>query len=260
VVQAWRRGSRYIRYIVIGLAPLFVVSVVRVVTFLLPGVPTNDFNSLFLIGVLTEASATALGVATRFVQLKRERDVARSEAQTLEDIAGHDPLTGLLNRRSIEPRFEKLHRSGYETIAILDLDHFKRINDTFGHAQGDAVLRAVAGALESDDNVLAMRIGGEEFLLLVKGDDGLERAKRLRQAIPVRVAREVDTLDGPVTASMGVVCVPPGAMPKATFSDFYEMADKLLYEAKEQGRNRHVAERLRAFRKRGSERRGQAAA
>jgi diguanylate cyclase (GGDEF)-like protein len=259
-IHAWRRGSRYIRFVIVGFAPLFLISVVRLVSNLIPGIPTSDMNGLFLIAVVIEASATAFGVAARFVQIKRERDMALSEAHKLGELAGRDSLTGLLNRRAIEQQFPELHRNGYETIALIDLDHFKLVNDTFGHSCGDDVLCAVAAALESDARVRVARIGGEEFLLLLNGKDALERAERLRQAITLRIAREVSSLEQPVTASMGVVCVPPGAMPNATFSDFYQMADKLLYEAKEQGRNRHVAERLQAFRKRTTDRRNQAAA
>jgi len=259
-IHAWRRGSRYIRYIVVGFAPLFLVAVVRVISNLIPIIPADDMNEFFLFGVVVEASATAFGVAARFVHLKRERDTARSEAQILGELAGRDSLTGLLNRRSIEERFTELYRSGYETIAIIDLDHFKLVNDTFGHLRGDEVLCAVAAALETDESALAARIGGEEFLLLLHGKDGLQRAEHIRQAITVRVARDVTMLEQPVTASMGVVCVPPGVMPKASFADFYEMADKLLYEAKGQGRNRHVAQKLRAFRKRAADRRNRTAA
>ncbi len=259
VYQAWRRGSRYVRYVIIGLTPLFLVAMARVVSFLLPGIPTADFNALFHAGVLIEAIATALGVASRFVQLKRERDEARSEAHTLENLAGQDPLTGLFNRRAIEPRFGELYKAGYETIALIDLDHFKRVNDTLGHAKGDEVLRAAAKAMKTEPHTLAARIGGEEFMLLLQGEDGLERAEHARRAITARVASEVAGLDGPVTASMGVVCVPQGTLPRARFADLSAMADKLLYEAKEQGRNRYRFEKLRGFEPRKRERRRRAA-
>lgn len=256
--KAWRAGSVYVRYLVVGLTPLFLVAVVRVVSFALPGVVTNDMNTLFHVGVVVEVAATALGVATRFLAIKRERDQATSRASALQTLAERDPLTGLLNRRAIEPRFAELHTMGFETFAIVDLDHFKSVNDSYGHSVGDLVLKAVAATLDADDDALAMRLGGEEFVLLMRGDDAPERAERLRQAIPARVARDVEGLDRLVTASMGMITAPRAAMPKARFGDVFSRADKLLYEAKEQGRNRTMSEKVRAFRRR-PERRKQAA-
>ena len=250
VVQAYLKGSIFVRYVVVGLTPLFLVAMSRVAGFLLPGIPTDDFNEFFLLSVVIEAIATALGVASRFVLLKRERDQAKSEARVLENLAGEDPLTGLRNRRSVETRFATLHRQGYDTIALIDLDHFKDVNDRFGHATGDSVLKATAAALASDADALAARIGGEEFMLLLRGDDGAVRAERLRQSIPQRVARDVSGLTRPVTASMGVITAPHSALPKAGFAGLFEMADKLLYEAKAQGRNRSLAERVRSFERR----------
>ncbi len=246
--SAWRGGSRMVRYVAIGFLPLFVVALIRVITFALPGVPTAEATDLFLAGMIMEVSTTALGVAARFLDLRDERDLAQSEARTLEGLAERDPLTGLLNRRAVEPRFAELRRSGYETFALLDLDHFKGVNDRHGHAVGDAVLVATGEVLASEPGCLAIRLGGEEFLLLLDGPYAAERAERVRTAIPTRVARAVEGLACPVTASMGMVVAPHAALPRATFNDLYVMADKLLYEAKSAGRNRTFNERIRGFR------------
>ncbi|MFN6934082.1 MAG: GGDEF domain-containing protein, partial [Tsuneonella sp.] len=137
----------------------------------------------------------------------------------------------------------------YETFALLDLDHFKMVNDEHGHAVGDAVLVATAEILADEPETVAMRFGGEEFLLMMRGDDAEQRADRLRASIPMRVASRVEGLSRPVTASMGLVVAPLSALPRAKFNDLYVMADRLLYEAKSAGRNRTLRERIRAFRR-----------
>src|SRR5690606_5083767 len=100
---------------------------------------------------------------------------------------------------------EELYAAGFHAMAVIDVDHFKAINDTHGHATGDEVLRAVADALAPDEETVAVRIGGEEFMLLMGGKDVAGRAERGRQAIPARVASRVPGLDRMVTASMGLV-------------------------------------------------------
>lgn len=247
MVDAVRRGSRAIRFQVVGWLPLIVGSFIRIITHVFPiGLQTDAF-AIFYFGILSEGLGTALGVADRFMILKRERDAARTEARMMEQLSERDPLTGLMNRRAIDTRFTDLHRAGYETFALIDLDNFKRVNDTEGHAVGDAVLKIVAQALIEEEDAIAIRLGGEEFFLLIKGADAAERAEKLRQSIPIRIAGEVAELSQLVTASMGLVVAPNRAMPNANFSDVYTRSDTLLYEAKEQGRNRTVSEKMQAF-------------
>jgi diguanylate cyclase (GGDEF)-like protein len=181
--------------------------------------------------------------------------MARTEADMLERLSEHDPLTGLLNRRAIESDFGSLRQAGYDTFALLDLDHFKGINDDFGHAVGDKVLRAVGDALRNHPDTMAVRMGGEEFALLMRGANPQERAERMRQAIPVRVARSVPELDRMMTASMGLLELPRSGLKGVGLKEFYASADKLLYEAKSGGRNRMIAERMRMFVPRRVERR-----
>ncbi|MBO0749284.1 MAG: GGDEF domain-containing protein, partial [Porphyrobacter sp.] len=136
---------------------------------------------------------------------------------------------------------------------------FKAVNDRHGHGIGDEVLRVVAAALEPDDDTLVLRMGGEEFLLLLRGRDAIQRAEQRRQAIAARIASQVPGLERVVTASMGLIEVPRNAMPNATFAQLYERADQLLYEAKQAGRNRTMSERLKLFVPRRTERRKSAA-
>ena len=247
MANAWRNNSRAIRFQLIGWLPLLVASAVQIVTHVFPIGLQTDALGIFYFGILAEGLGTAMGVADRFFTLKRERDAARTEAHMMEELSERDPLTGLMNRRAIDARFTDLHRAGYETFALVDLDHFKRVNDTDGHAAGDAVLKVIAQLLLEEEDGLAIRMGGEEFFLLMKGEDAPERAEKLRQAIPIRTANEISELSQLVTASMGLLTAPQRALPKANFSDVYSRTDKLLYEAKEQGRNRTVAEKMQAF-------------
>lgn len=167
------------------------------------------------------------------------------EAAMLEQLSESDALTGLLNRRALESRFRVLRSSGFNTFAIIDLDNFKVVNDRHGHAVGDDVLVACAGALAPDYDTLSFRLGGEEFLLLLRGKGVLQRAEAGRRAITTRIARDVEGLERPVTASMGIVEVPPEAAPHAEFAELYARADALLYETKQAGRNRTINGRMK---------------
>ena len=255
LADALRRGSRAARYQAIGWGPLTVVCVIRLVSGLVPSMASDDAMVLFYVGCVVEVMATTLGVADRFMAIRDERDRARTEARVLESLSERDALTGLLNRRVIEDRFVRLRAEGFTTLAAIDLDHFKEVNDIYGHGIGDKVLRVVAVALEPDDDTLVFRMGGEEFLLLLRGRNPIQSAERRRQAIAVRVAAQVEGLDRVVTASMGLIEAPRNAMPNASFSMLYDRADRLLYEAKQAGRNRTMSERLKLFVPRRAERR-----
>jgi len=247
LADALRRGSRAVRYQVVGWAPLLAVGVIRLASGLLPSIPSAEAMMLFYIGCVVEVMATTLGVADRFMAIKDERNRAQLEARVLGELSERDPLTGLMNRRAIERRFRTLYREGFDTVAVLDLDHFKSINDRYGHAVGDEVLRACAGCLGGVTDQLAIRMGGEEFLILMRGKNALERAEDIRRRLSERVAREVGVLEGPVTASMGVVQLARSFSRTADFDVVYERADKLLYEAKATGRNRTMSEKLSLF-------------
>ncbi len=234
MVDSLLRGSRAARFQAIGYAPLALVGLIRLVTGVAPWLHSADAMGLFYFGCMFEVLLTTFGVAERFVSIKRERDLARNEADLLERISETDPLTGLLNRRAIERQFEQLREDGFTALAVIDLDHFKAINDGYGHSTGDDVLKAVAVALKAGPNVRACRLGGEEFILLIRGHDVDAQAEFRRQAIPATVANAVPGLAGRVTASMGITPISSDD----AFTTVYERADKLLYEAKSAGRNR----------------------
>ena len=159
--------------------------------------------------------------------------------------AREDPLTGVAMRRVLEKRLHEIHARCCETggsmsVLLCDLDHFKRINDTYGHPAGDAALVAVAGVLKSirraDD--LCCRYGGEEFVLLMDGtggEDGLAVAERLRKAVEA-LEFEVEGQRVPLTLSAGVASFPELYIKSA--AELILFADEALYEAKRRGRNR----------------------
>jgi len=234
MIDAWRRGSRAARYQAIGYMPMVVVGLIRLVTGIVPWLESTDATLLFYAGCVCEVVFTTLGVAERFVTMKRERDRARNEAELLERLSETDALTALLNRRAIERQFEELRTEGFCALAVIDIDHFKAINDVHGHSTGDEVLKAVARALQPGPHTRAYRLGGEEFVLLLRGEEAESQAELRRQAIPAIVAHTVPGLGRPVTASMGITDFLGGD----DFAAIYERADKLLYEAKSAGRNR----------------------
>jgi diguanylate cyclase len=149
-------------------------------------------------------------------------------------IAHTDPLTGLANRRAIEDGFND---DPPVAIALVDLDHFKAINDRHGHDVGDRVIFAAGVALGSGA-ATAGRVGGEEFALLFRGpaSDIAAEAERLRQRIGAYVAQMVPSLKRPVTASMGLVHITRDI----SFGAAMKSADINLYAAKESGRDRTV--------------------
>ncbi len=157
----------------------------------------------------------------------------------LESLAFTDALTGLLNHRALQDRLAESFntaRSGRDTFSLimLDIDHFKRFNDTYGHQAGDEVLRIVAQVLqaESPSGGVPARYGGEELAVLLPGyslDSAIEVAERLRQAIA-----KTDNPYRQITASFGVAEYMPYMHSP---SDVVEVADAALYEAKRAGRN-----------------------
>jgi two-component system cell cycle response regulator len=166
-------------------------------------------------------------------------------SRDLYEAAVRDRLTGMHNRGYFEDRiaaeFAFVRRHGSPlSVLLIDLDHFKKINDTFGHPVGDAVLKAAAGkiteSLRAED--VAARYGGEEFVVLARGT-GVDGARVLGQRLRTRIAlAQVLTLNGivQVTASLGIA-VMQGDGSYKTPAELVAAADEALYSAKRNGRN-----------------------
>ena len=247
LVDAWRRGSKLVPFLIVGWAPTLLVGAYRIGSYLLPNARPTESVIVFQLALASEVLANSFGIVIRFLELRRERDIAHARATELEGVAGRDALTGLWNRHSIERRFNDLFHLGYRTMAVIDLDHFKRINDRHGHSVGDQVLKVVAAALAEDSESCAIRMGGEEFLLLLRGPGAAERAERCRRALSTRIASAVPGLGHVVTASMGLVEHDLAGKLDIEFAALYSQCDRLLYEAKHLGRNRTMRERLTGF-------------
>jgi diguanylate cyclase (GGDEF)-like protein len=178
---------------------------------------------------------------------KRILDLQEQIVSTREQLrvqATHDALTGLLNRRAILETLEKeLARSAREgtqiSVIMADLDHFKRINDTYGHLAGDTVLREAAQRIQAAMRVYDSvgRYGGEEFLIVSPGcglPEAAEQAERFRKRISQDAVRTPDCAI-PVTMSLGVVAVTAELRQPG---DLLRLADDALYAAKHSGRDR----------------------
>jgi diguanylate cyclase (GGDEF)-like protein len=166
----------------------------------------------------------------------------------LEDVTTIDMLTGLVNRSEGEQLLRHsaalMRRRGLGyTLLALDLDHFKRINDTFGHPQGDQVLKAFARSLRETvrESDIAVRWGGEEFLVMLPGE-GAEAAEQLAGRILDAIRRLKFSVEGAelgITVSAGIRLVEAHEAQSVTFDDVVRDADTALYEAKRAGRDRH---------------------
>ena len=208
-------------------------------------------NSLLIVAVMLvpdifdlsveRISAAAVAVlVTLFAWLSALR--VSTDQQELEVLASHDTLTGLPNRRMMEQVLEgavSRHRDGHRShgLLIVDIDHFKEVNDTYGHAAGDAAIADLAAILkfEMRKHDQVFRFGGEEFVVLMDADSGNDlwvASERLRQAVR-------NGLRGPggrITVSLG------GAMAgeEERWQEWFSLADEALYRAKNNGRDSSV--------------------
>lgn len=191
--------------------------------------------------ITTEMLERVRSAESRLESATREASELRSKLEEARDNARRDPLTDLPNRRAFEEAYAAQAASGTPMcMAVCDVDHFKQVNDRFGHAVGDRVLKAIASALsESCKGHLVARYGGEEFAVLFTGVDK-EAARVVLDTARATVStknyrlRESDAPLGEVTFSAGVTATRYDEM----CSTVFQRADRLLYAAKEGGRNR----------------------
>lgn len=196
-------------------------------------------------------------LTTLAVSLRNEVDIRTSAVAALQEsesrfkyLAGHDPLTGAMNRRSfMERAAAEIKTAGLTgqpcALVMMDIDHFKQFNDTWGHLAGDAALRHVVeviGSLLRKNDFLG-RYGGEEFVFLFYGADrstGFAIAERIREAI-ASSPLEIESGAAGITASFGVAMSDPQSSQDDRCLDaLIRGADIALYQAKKSGRNRVI--------------------
>jgi diguanylate cyclase (GGDEF)-like protein len=190
--------------------------------------------------MVTFLPATGMNAGLMLLQSRLQDKLRQldNERFYLKQVAERDALTGVYNRRMGEAVLEELLRSSQSVGLILcDVDHFKRVNDGYGHLVGDQVLQTVAQCLQTHlrKQDLLMRWGGEEFLVVVMGEDAkelMQLAERLRSKIASQPMPPI----GNVTASFGVAL----RQPLEQLHQLFDRADQALYRAKEGGRNQVV--------------------
>jgi diguanylate cyclase len=226
------------------------------------GSAADEFSAQFLANVksladlidsLVEETSRIVGRGERIGHdLKQSSDKIDALERTLEDLrreATTDSLTGIANRRCFDMSLQTMSgdamNSGDDlSLLLIDIDHFKMVNDTWGHATGDAVIQLVAATLAQSvkGQDCVARYGGEEFAIILPAtsiDAAMRVAENIRTALARRlfVPRDVEETICAVTVSIGVACYEPGE----PLAQWIERADAALYQAKKTGRDRVVS-------------------
>lgn len=233
VWNAWRSRNRYFWLFMLSWGAPVAVSMARL---------AHGFNLIGYSFWLDNGNLLALGgevlfstllIVARLRELSDERDDARAHAKLALRLANSDPLTGLLNRRAFLE--QAIGRSGRFRLMLIDIDHFKAINDRYGHDAGDEMLGSIAQTIQAcrPRDALAVRLGGEEFALLVPMSHQAEcNPERILAAVrdgampyDVRVTVSIGFAEGQIAT-------------EADWRRLYRLADSALYRAKADGRDR----------------------
>ncbi|NLB08753.1 MAG: GGDEF domain-containing protein, partial [Clostridiales bacterium] len=193
-------------------------------------------------GLTMSFMANTILIFTVVEQYVKARDEKTRLVRSLEHLSLTDALTGLYNRRFLSASIDEEMRLAYDTgsqltLCILDIDHFKEINDTYGHEYGDEVLFNIAQIMKAclTEGELFGRYGGEEFVVLFPGKTPTKALPKVR-ALSEHVRTHGWSHGKPVTISGGLSSYVKGI----SYSDFVEAADKNLYRAKREGRDRII--------------------
>lgn len=235
VVSALRRGSRSAKFLAASWTAIILAGIERILDGVGLYVGASESEAYIYYAVCFETFVTALGVADRFMHLRRERDREHSARVQLSTMVETDLLTGLRNRLCLQRDWAT---QGYTALAIVDLDGFKQVNDEYGHELGDRVLRTAAIAMSAADEerVHVYRWGGEEFVLGIHArspEQAILLAQTARKAIEVRIAARIPELTRAVTASAGMT-----SAQGIDFDSAFRTADAALLQAKRSGRDR----------------------
>lgn len=229
--SAWRGRSNFLWLFALAWAlPIFAASLRTIANL---GLIRWNFwlDNSTILSMAAEALISSVAIAYRIRLLSRERDAAVAAETVARRLADTDPLTGLLNRRSFLS--QAIGRPGAQTLLILDLDHFKQVNDTLGHDGGDEVLRVVARTLRTIAPVGALiaRFGGEEFAIVTEMSEPVDpntiltRLRATRMPFDLRVTASIGSATGPLAV-------------ESEWKALYRAADTALFAAKSAGRDR----------------------
>jgi diguanylate cyclase (GGDEF)-like protein len=213
------------------------------------------------VGAMATLAAAGWTIGRRDDVLRRRNHELAELSHRLQTLSATDALTGIANRRAFDERLaiEVAQANRYRTpltLVMLDLDHFKQLNDRFGHVAGDEVLRGVAALLERGKRAgdLVARFGGEEFAAILPHTDAraslawAERMRHLISALQISLPDRPDVEPLTITASFGVAGAAESSEAPRGLLDH---ADRALYRAKQHGRNRVVASDLERGRRAG---------
>lgn len=228
--------KREVHFIVLGLT----ISLSYISTFLLP---RDHWYDIFTTAVPILIATNIIGALVLGSLLERQHDQKKREKKLLSQ-ASLDPLTGAMNRRAFEKEYEasiSSQKSSGVAFIIIDLDHFKEVNDTYGHTVGDKVLVGISGILQRSirDADLSARFGGDEFVLCLSdiSDSYVATIIERIQGSIARFGNEEFDFNLNLTVSVGVCWSERPLSLKSAF----EVADKSLYQAKADGKNQSVS-------------------
>ena len=195
------------------------------------------FNTINSTKIQHEALSQKLTITQQEInQLKDKLASSRQEALV-------DSLTGLLNRRGCDEKLQSLDHSDTHTSLAIDIDHFKKVNDTFGHFIGDKVIQRIAKTIQSHigEEDLAVRFGGEEFVVVMT-NTSITEGKNIAENIRISISkmklkqRDTNTYLPPISVSIGIAQNDN----ISEWTTLFEQADNALYQAKNSGRNRCI--------------------
>ena len=228
--QGKRASEQYLSYVPLGMNNWMICYMLPLSAALQPYRFFTTYEVLFIIGF-------CILVAILFVCILKKNSQKNRELLKASQM---DALTGLYNKKVTEERINEVLREQPEAMhafLILDLDRFKKVNDGYGHAAGDAVLREFAGLLRNyfRENDVIGRIGGDEFVVLMKNVDSKDSVRNRTGGLVQKIG-ELKFSDMPehITSSIGIAFAPEQG---DCYMDLYKVADGALYETKRRGRN-----------------------
>lgn len=238
-LRGWQRGGRLERlFVVAWLVPLIFNAARLLHSFDL--IPQNFWlDNATLMAMSAEALLSSLIIAHRLRKVQVDRDSARADVAEARQLADTDELTGLFNRRALmRTACPPPGHAGMYRLVLIDVDHFKRINDCIGHSAGDGVLCRIADLIDAGrrPDAIAARIGGEEFAIIYKSDPA---DRRFHIGLLDQVRALPPAGDRPITVSMGAATGWLGGS-ETEWLALYRAADQALYQAKAAGRDRLI--------------------